>query len=220
MVFRQTVNTYDYIIQKYGLRVGRQHVVEIPNMGRDDLGKLFAELDFKKGAEIGVESGAYSEVLLKANPKLHLYSIDPWTASAYDPESYGVVREQIEYDALFSEASIRLNPYNCTVIRKCSLEAAKKIKDNTLDFVYIDANHDFVNVANDIHTWKKKIKVGGILAGHDYCYFTYRKFNHVKRVIEAYTRCYYMIPYFVVGSFEVKTGETRDKYRSWFWVKK
>jgi len=213
------MNTFDYILKKYNLTVGRQFVVEIPNVGRDDLGKLFAELGFKKGAEIGVESGAYSEVLLKANPSLHLYSIDPWTTLAYDPDSYGVVREQIEYDALFAEASVRLNPYNCTIVRKESLEAAKEFADNSLDFVYIDANHDFVNVANDIHIWKKKVRPGGILAGHDYAYFSYRKFNHVKRVIESYTRCYRMIPYFVVGRFEVLPGEIRDKYRSWFWVK-
>ena len=156
---------------------------------------------------------------MKANPKLHLYSIDPWEASAYDPEAYGVIREQIEYDSLFAEASIRLDPYNCTIMRMESMEAAKKIKDGSLDFVYIDANHDFPGITNDLHTWKKKVRVGGIIAGHDYCYFSYKKFNHVKRVIEVYTRCYRMIPYFVVGSFEVKEGETRDKYRSWFYVK-
>ncbi len=214
------MNTYDYIINKYKISVGKQYMVEIPNMGRDDLAKLFAELGFTKGAEIGVESGAFSEVLLKANPKLHLYSIDPWTANAYDPDNYGVVREQKEFDVLYGEAKTRLAPYNCTILKKGSLDAAKVFEDNSLDFVYIDANHDFPNITNDIHTWKKKVRIGGIISGHDYAYFSYRKFNHVKRVVEAYGRCYRWIPYFVAGAHTYDKGLVRDRYRSWFWVKK
>ena len=48
------MNTYQYIIDKYKLNVGRQFAVDIPNMGRDDMANLFAELGFTEGAEIGV----------------------------------------------------------------------------------------------------------------------------------------------------------------------
>ncbi len=213
------LNTFDYIVKKYNLKIGRQYFVEIPNMGRNDLAMLFAELKFRNGAEVGVEKGYYSEILCKSNPKLHLYSIDPWSASAYEPGVDGIPNEQEVFERNYEEAKKRLAPYNCTIIRKPSLEAAKDFSENSLDFVYIDANHDFVNVTNDIDTWKRKVRPGGILAGHDYAYFSFRKFNHVKRVVEAYTRSYRMIPYFVAGSMEYKKGMTRDKYRSWFWVK-
>lgn len=195
-------------------------MIEIPNMNRDDLGTLFAELDFSKGAEIGVDRGEFSEVLCKANPRLHLYSIDPWSADAYEPGNTAVLEEQKYFNNTYKEAKNRLAPYNCTIIRKTSMKALKAFEDESLDFVYIDANHDFVNFSFDLHYWIKKIRVGGIISGHDYANFKFRKFNHVKRVLEAYTTCYQMFPYFIVGSFECKEGQKRDKYRSWFWVKK
>lgn len=213
-------DTYDYIVKKYNLKIGKDFFVEIPNMGRDDLALLFAELNFNLGAEVGVDKGEYSEMLCRANRELHLYSIDPWKGSAYEPGMSGVNEEQPFFDNRYKEAKRRLSPYNCTIVRKGSMAALKNFDDNSLDFVYIDANHDFVNFTNDIHHWLKKVRPGGIISGHDYAYFSYGKFNHVKRVIEAYMRCYRMIPYFVVGTYTCDKGLKRDKYRSWFWIKR
>lgn len=214
-------STLSYIVNKYKLNIRRQRIVEIANMGRVDLATLFAELGFKKGAEIGVERGLYSEVLCKANPKLHLYCIDPWKASMYEPKVLGVPKDQKTFTALYKEAKARLNPYKCTIIRKPSLEAAKKFSDNSLDFVYIDGNHDFINVTNDIYTWSKKIRVDGIISGHDYVFLPRRKQVHAKYVLPAYTRAYGIIPFFLVGAEAVRVpGVVRDPYRSWFWIKK
>lgn len=215
--------TFEYVVKKYNLKIGKEFYVEIPNMGRNDLAKLFAELDFNTGAEIGVALGHYSEVLCKANPNLHLYGIDPWKFTAYDPEiephAAGNVDSQIEYDRMLWKAVDRLAKYNVTLIRKESMAALDKFEDGSLDFVYIDANHDFMHVTQDIHCWKRKVRISGIVAGHDYAYFSYKKFNHVKRVVEVYTRCYRMIPYFIAGTDEVRPGETRDRFRSWFWIR-
>jgi len=218
------VDTYNYIIKKYNIDVGRQYIVDIPNIGRNDMAKLFAELNFKQGAEIGVELGLYSEVLLKANPHLHLNCVDPWSAGAYEPGIHAVDKEQEKYDRRYEECCMRLFPYNATIIRKPSLQALDDFKDNSLDFVYIDANHDFPNFTNDLHNWSTKVKVGGIVSGHDYAVFSYKKHNHVKRALDAYARCYRMQPLFIVGSLEydegtTKPSATRDKYRSWFWIK-
>lgn len=213
------VDTFQYILKKYNISVGRQYIVEIPNIGRDDMAKLFAELNFCKGAEIGVEKGLYSEVLCKANPNLQLFCVDPWSVSAYEPGIHGVEEEQEPYDQRYQETLKRLAPYNCTIIRKGSMEVLKDFEDDCLDFVYIDANHDFVNFTNDLHYWKKKVKTGGIVSGHDYANYAYHKFNHVKRVLQAYTKCYGMVPVFIVGGLAMEEKVTRDKFRSWFWVK-
>ena len=213
------MKTFDYIIDKYKINVGRQHIVDIPNMGRIELAGLFKELDFNLGAEIGVDKGEYSEVLCKANPELHLYSVDPFTIDAYEKNNLEVSGTNETHNYNFETSIKRLSPYNCTIIRKTSAEALSDFEDNSLDFVYIDANHDFPNFVFDLHNWIKKVRPGGIVSGHDYQIMPYHKFNHVKRVLDAYARSYKMIPFFVVGSFEVNPGEIRDRWRSWFWVK-
>jgi hypothetical protein len=214
------MNTLDYIIKKYGIIVGHQYIIDIPNMGRNQLAQLFAELDFRGGAEIGVDQGLYSEVLCKANPNLHLYGVDPWKVEAYEPGIAGITDDPIWFESDYQQAKTRLASYpNCTIVRKTSAEALKDFKDNSLDFVYIDANHDFPNFIFDLHNWSKKVKVGGIVSGHDYAIYSYKKHNHVKRALEAYARSYRMIPLFIVGSMEVIPGQIRDRYRSWFWVK-
>ena len=48
------------------------------------------------------------------------------------------------------------------------MEALKDFNDNSLDFVFIDGNHTFEYVVEDIAQWSKKVKVGGIVSGHDY----------------------------------------------------
>lgn len=215
------MNTYNYIIKKHNIKVGRQHIIEIPNMGRDQLAELFAELKFKKGVEIGVDKGIYSEILLKANPQLQLTSIDPWRASAYEQGIPGINYRQKYYDDSYKEAKKRLSPYKKSkIVRKKSLTAVKDFKDNSLDFVYIDGNHNFINVTNDIHEWSKKVKVGGIISGHDFAYFPSLKHNHVKHVVLAYTKAYGIKPLFIVGAYTYDKGIIRDKMRSWFWVKR
>ena len=134
-----------FILEKYDVKVGRLPV-EIPDMGRNQLAELFAELGFIEGAEIGVESGAYSEVLCKANPKLHLNCIDAWI-------TYKGYRDYTRPETIagfYENAQKTLSQYNTTLIRKFSMDAVKDFKDESLDFVYIDGNHTFQFVTNDI----------------------------------------------------------------------
>jgi len=214
------MNTYEYIINKFNINVGRQYLVDVEQMvGSVALSKLFAELNFNLGVEVGVDKGEFSEVLLKDNPNLKLFSVDPWSAGAYESGLSGVNEEQKYFDDCHQQTVDRLKPYGDRniIVRKPSMEALNEFEDNSLDFVYIDANHDFLNFTMDLHYWFKKVKPGGIISGHDYAYYTYSKFNHVKRALIAYARCYRMIPVFAV--MYSNKGLKRDKYRSWFYVK-
>lgn len=218
------MNTYKYILDKYKIDVGNRYIVEIPNIGRDDLAVLFGELGFNRGVEVGVDKGEYSEVLCKANPNLELFGVDPYILSAYEerinPKEAGIHDTQEGFDGNLDTAKNRLARFEkYQFVRKPSLEALDDFEDESLDFVYIDANHDFPNFINDLHGWLKKVKTGGIMSGHDYANFSYRKFNHVKRALDAYARCYRMIPMFIVGAEEKVDGVKRDRFRSWFWIK-
>ena len=210
-------STFQYIVKKYNIIVGSQYLVDVEGMiGSVALSKLFAELKFNKGVEVGVDRGLFSEILCQDNPNLNLYCVDPWASFAYEPNTY-IKEEQPYFDECYEETVKRLAPYNAMIIRKTSMDALADFEDNSLDFVYIDANHDFLNFTQDLHFWMKKVRPGGIISGHDYAYYSYKRFNHVKRALIAYARCYRMIPVFAV--MYDSNGLKRDHYRSWFYVK-
>lgn len=54
------------------------------------------------------------------------------------------------------------------VIPMKSVDAARLYQDHSLEFVYIDASHDYQSVKEDILTWFNKVKIGGIIGGDDY----------------------------------------------------
>jgi predicted O-methyltransferase YrrM len=55
-------------------------------------------------------------------------------------------------------------------IRGYSHDVASQIPNNSVDLVFIDANHSYEFVKNDIVDYKPKIKTGGLLSGHDIDY--------------------------------------------------
>ncbi len=211
----------DYFARKYSLDVNKGQVVKIENIsGSLELAEIFRELNFNIGAEIGVDRGGYAETLCQENQNLHLYGIDPWEPTAYEIGVSGMPTDQGYFDSCYGEAKARLAPYNCTIIKKNSMDALDHFKDNSLDFVYIDANHDFINFTKDLHYWIKKVRIGGIVAGHDYDDYPFNKMNHVKAALNAYAASYLLFPLFVIATPRKLIKLARDKRHSWFWIKK
>lgn len=190
---------------------------EIPDASRDDLPAFFVEMGFKVGAEVGVYKGEFSEKLCKAG--LKVYSIDPW--KIYN--DFNNRRGQKRLDQQYEHTKRILSTYpNSTIIRKTSMEAAEDFKDESLDFVYIDANHEFKYIAEDLYEWFKKVKKGGIVSGHDYFYLktgTGTQIWHVAYVLKAFIGAYGISDYYLIGSKDTKPGEKRDKWRSWMFIK-
>jgi len=141
---------------------------------RNDLAKLFRGA----GVEIGVERGLFSEEICRANPGVKLSSIDPWTVY----EGYRDHKNQRKLDAFAEEARARLGRYKVEVMRTTSAKALELFQDESLDFAYIDGNHANPWVSDDIFGWYKKLKRGGILAGHDY---TKKRRGHANDTVEA-----------------------------------
>lgn len=207
----------DYIVDKFGLDLNKKSPIEIPNIGRGNLGGLFKELGFMVGAEIGVERGLFSEKLCQGHPEMKLYGVDAWATYTFYREHVS----QSKLDGFYDDTLERMKPYNFYPIRAFSMDAIKHFPDNSLDFVYIDANHEFNHVANDLHEWSKKVRPGGIISGHDYrkSKAKGRYINHVVYVIHAYVQCYRIHPWFLLGTKAKVSGQIRDTTRSWFWMK-
>lgn len=141
----------------------KEGIIDIPYT-RHDMARFFADWNLSVGAEIGVERARFSEVLCTLNPSLKLYAVDPWRAY----RGYRDHVSQEKLDAFYAETIKRMSSHNCQIIRASSVDAAMMFEDETLDFVYIDANHKYENVKEDIAAWFPKVRKGGILSGHDY----------------------------------------------------
>lgn len=194
----------------------RKLPIELIDWDRNLLAELFAELDYKVGAEIGVEQGLYSEVLLKSNPGSKLLLVDPWLAY----QGYREHVSQEKLDGFLEITKNRLAGLNYEVKRGFSVDIAKEVVNESLDFVYIDGNHEFSHVVADICAWYPKVRKGGIVAGHDFISRRDPLLNmHVPEAVRGFTSAYQIKPWFILGRKERVPGERRDNTRSWFFVK-
>ena len=82
----------------------------------------------------------------------------------------GVKVDNTKQEWFFQASQQRLAQHaNITeFMRMYTTEAAKLVPDDSLDFIYVDARHDYCGVREDLREWWPKLRMGGILAGHDY----------------------------------------------------
>ena len=137
--------------------------VRVKGYTRTELAKLFAELGFQHGAEVGVAEGRYSKVLCEHIPGLKLRCVDLW--GPYEKKGAA------DQDKAWELAHQALQPYTVEFMRGPSVQMAEAVPDGSLDFVYIDADHRFDFVMQDLIVWSRKVRKGGIVAGHDYYRF-------------------------------------------------
>jgi len=127
--------------------------------------------------EIGVwkgKSAAFMAVeLVNQNKNIKFDCIDTWDGSEehLDPTSGHYEPKLVEdKDYLYNHFLENIAPVKHIInpIRKASLDAVSLYKDESLDFIFIDAAHDYENVMKDIKAWYPKTKLTtGIIAGHD-----------------------------------------------------
>lgn len=198
-----------------GLKIEGKGRIDIPDCQRSDLPQFFVDLGFKVGVEIGVEEGYFSEELCKAG--LKIYSVDPWIHSP----NWRYQRTQKEMEKIYGRAKKRLGQYpNNTIIRKYSMDAVEDFDNESLDFVYIDGNHEFRYIAEDIYEWTKKVRKGGIISGHDYFTPDQRDVCAVTPILHAYIGWFYIDRWYALGSKRRHApNETRERFRSWFFIK-
>jgi hypothetical protein len=111
------------------------------------------------------------------------YAIDLWRPyKEYIDKENSVTTQDLginDGDEVFKETQSKLLKYTSVeILRSSSREAASVIPDKSLDFCFIDANHEYDYVTEDIKTWLPKIKHQGILSGHDFQHKPVRKAVH------------------------------------------
>jgi len=170
------------------------------------LAQMCQALEFTQLAEIGTARGDYAYSLAHKNPQATIYCIDAWTTY----EDYADIQDHAQMVTNSQKAKERLKSFqNVELMSDFSHDALDKFGDRSLDFVYIDANHSWPYIAQDVYEWSRKVKTGGIVAGHDYSE-THVPNCHVKPVIHAFTEAFKIEPWFVIG----KAGQVF----TWFWV--
>lgn len=194
--------------------------VEIPDCSRDELPEFFKEMGYTVGAEIGVYKGEFTELFCKVG--LKMYAIDPWIAYSGAGRTQ---RRQERQDFLYGHTQRVLAPYNdCTIIRKTSVDALNDFQDGSLDFVYIDGDHEFSHIAADLVGWSKKVRVGGVVSGHDYyCTDPHARNSicHVEPVLDAFVKVHGIDNFYVFGRLHPDKVKTRnDKHLSWMFIRR
>lgn len=170
-------------------------------LNRYELAAYLAGTGPRTGAEIGVHGGRFSEMLCKNNPELQLICVDSWQHISHQ-------------EHIYNEAVTRLAPYNTTLIRQPSMDAVKDVPDESLDFVYIDANHAYEYVKEDITEWTKKVREDGIVAGDDY--YVMKSGN--RGVIDAVDE-YTISQGYELNVIPASHLDRRDRLPQWFFKK-
>ena len=152
------------------------------------------------GAEIGVWKGSFSRLLIETlNPRT-LYLIDPWRLSSQDrpvlPRSKDgtslnirgeTITSQADLDEIYLSVQHELGGLPGTnVIRATSLEAADKVPNGSLDWVYLDGSHYYEDVKNDLSAWTPKLIKSGIMCGDDYYWRDPNGLYTVKQAVDEY----------------------------------
>lgn len=120
------------------------------------------------GVEVGVYYGQNAEHILKNWPGVKLYGVDPYIN--YPKEEYLDGCNLVKLEEAMAHALEIVKPFGekFKLLRMPSIEAITEFEDDSCDFVYLDGNHDYEHVIQDINAWYEKVKIGGVLGGHDY----------------------------------------------------
>ena len=139
---------------------------------------------WKKGAELGIFDGRTHLYLLANCPGLELIGVDVWdlpgfregpsksgekcfcdwcneTRAARRAETVAQMRKRvIRETAIYKGRSV--------ILQMTTAEAAGQVEDASLDFVFVDGDHSTEGVSADVTNWRPKLKVGGMMIGHDW----------------------------------------------------
>lgn len=132
--------------------------------------------------EVGVHLARLAFSLLGRLPGLRYLGVDPFEYGSdtsadsrerqlldlgLDPEEGGAAELSSE---VRKAAEYKLNLFigRAQLLAMPSVDAAATLPDRSVDGVFIDGDHSYLQVLRDIDAWEPKVKLGGFLSGHDF----------------------------------------------------
>ena len=165
------------------------------------------------GVEVGVWDGRLSSYLLHMNTRLTLWMVDRWQAvePAHPYRQSGSTMAQSDdmtFQAIYSKACKVAQRFadRAILCRGESVEMAGKVPDGSLDFAFIDADHSYDAVKQDLLAWFPKLKAGGLLCGHDWDHPKHPAKWGVRQAVEEFVAD---LP------ASVETGKNRTWFLKW-----
>ena len=162
--------------------------------------------------EVGVHQGEYLFAMVNYCKQVKWFGVDPYSVYKSFSDRF-VMPPQEEWNSLYTNIMQKLSTHpdrhRIKLIRKKSADALIDTP-NDLDFVYIDGDHTYEAVAEDIKLWEPKVRLGGIIGGHDYnkAKDRYRKiFSGVIQAVDEYAKQHNLVVNESVPG-------------NWYWVKK
>lgn len=193
-----------HLLTTYPFKITTTHI-ELHASRWKEFPLFLKEMGVKKMVEVGTYKGQYAETLCSLIPGLDLTCVDAWKVyKGY--KDFGV--NDLESDA-YQVAVERATRMGFKLLKAWSLDAVNEFADESLDAIFIDGNHDFRHVTEDVDEWSRKVKKGGIVSGHDF-FENYHKGFGVREAIPAWCAANRISPLFVW---------TKDKCPTWHYIK-
>lgn len=132
--------------------------------------------------EVGSFAGNSTEIFLQYIP--YVICVDPWESNFDDndiisnPSQYNM--EEVYQQ--FKKYIIDKHKWNVLTLKCTSMAAVTTIENESIDFAYIDGNHQARFVREDIQLWMPKVRKGGFLGGHDY---NSKRYPHIKDIVDS-----------------------------------
>lgn len=119
------------------------------------------------GCFLGKSTKYLCDKIKSSNKKINLYVMDLFVAQEIECQSIDNVSAGEDLLEVFKN-NLSEHIDNIQILKGDSLKLHTKFKENQFDFIFIDANHEYESVKEDLNNYYPKLKSGGIFAGHDY----------------------------------------------------